>query len=86
MTGNHVVDLMLVTIGPLIVWGVFWATTRKMDDAESLILRALGSAPGETLTEAQLQQCTGLSEQELAAALNRLQGRIRRVDGRVTLR
>lgn len=63
MTGNHVVDLALVILGPLIVWRLFWVSTQKMDDAEALILGALCVAPGETLTEAQLQRITELSEQ-----------------------
>ncbi|MDP9766164.1 hypothetical protein [Deinococcus enclensis] len=57
-----------------------------MDDAEALILGALCVAPGETLTEAQLQRSTGLSEQELAIALNPLQDRGHCSNGRVTLR
>lgn len=86
MTGNHVVDLALLILGPLIVWQLFWISTRMMDNAEALILGALCVAPGETLTEAQLQRITELSEQELAIALNRLQDRVHCADGRVTLR
>lgn len=86
MTGNPMVDLALVTLGPLILWGVFWATTRTMVDAEALILSALSGAPGETLTEAQLQRSTGLSEQELAITLNRMQDRLLCANGRVTPR
>lgn len=86
MTGNHVVDLALVTLGPLIVWQLFWISTRKMDNAEALILGALCVAPGETLTEIQLQRSTGLSKQELAIALNRMQDRVHCSNGRVTLR
>lgn len=86
MTGNPMVDLALVTLGPLLIWGVFWMTTRTMVDAEALILDALCGAPGETLTEAQLQRSTGLSEQELAITLNRMQDRLHCSDGHVTPR
>lgn len=86
MTGNHVVDLILLTLGPLILWRLCWASARRPADAEALILGALCVAPWETLTEVQLQHITGLSEPELAAALDRLQGRIRCVHGQVMLR
>ena len=86
MTGNHVVDLILLTLGPLILWRLGWASARRPSDAEALILGALCMAPWETLTESQLQRITGLSEPELAAALDGLQDRIRRTHGQVVLR
>ena len=84
MTGNHVVDLILVTLGPLIIWKLFWANAEKMTDAEAMILSALCVATRETLNEAQLKHCTGLNVQELA--LDRLHDQVRRSNGRVTLR
>lgn len=86
MTGNHVVDLTLITLGPLIVWRLYWAHTRHLGDPEALVLGALCVAPKETLTEAQLQRITDLSEPELAAALDHLRDRLQRTGDQVTLR
>lgn len=86
MTGNHVVDLALVILGPLILWQWLRAGRQKISDAEAMILGALCVALGETLTEAQLQRFTDLSDQDLTLALDRLQDRVRRSNGRVTLR
>lgn len=73
-------------LGPVIVGLLCVVGSREMDTPEAMILGALCVAPRETLSEAQLQRITNLSDQELSAALDRLQHRVKRGSGRVTLR
>lgn len=86
MTGVPVTDALLIGLGPVALWMVFRARPRPrpLSHAEALVLGALRVAPAQTVTH--LQDCTGLTDQQLAVTLERLQDRLRRTDDRVTLR
>jgi hypothetical protein len=87
MTAHHL-DLFLVILGPLTVWGTYWVLTRsdRFSDAEVTVLDALAVTPREPLTVVDLRRRTGLDERELGAALARLRGVIRQSNGQITLR
>ncbi len=87
MTAHHL-DLFLVILGPLTVWGTYWFLTRsdRFSDAEVTVLDALAVTPREPLTVVDLRRRTGLDERELGAALARLRGVIRQSNGQITLR
>ena len=78
-------DLVLVALSPLPVWAVYWLCTRTLNDAEPLVLAALTLTPSQALSEAELRQITGLSEQQLAITLRRLRRQVSRTPDLVTL-
>ncbi len=86
MTGHPLTDVLLVLLGPLLFWIALGLAPRRMTDAEAMVIGALCVAPEQTLTIADLRRCTGLTDQQLTVTLDRLQDRLQRSPGRVTLR
>ena len=78
-------DLVLVALSPLPVWAVYCLCTRTLNDAEPLVLAALTLTPSQALSEAELRQITGLTEQQLAITLRRLRRQVSRTPDLVTL-
>lgn len=79
-------DLVLVALSPLPVWAVYWLCTRKLNDAEPLVLAALTLTPRQALSESDLRQVTGLTERQLAVTLRRLRRQVSRNSDLISLR